>query len=111
MLLVAVGSAGAETIRLHCKTPDGIPTPDLLIDLDSRRLEWGVFRYAITNVSDTYITGVQIDAGIGGEIFVLDRVNGGVQRASVYLGCVEEICRHSKLTARTFYGKCGRTIL
>jgi hypothetical protein len=111
ILLVVAAPASAEIIKLHCKTADGTPTPDLLIDLNSRRFEWGVFKYAITNVSDTYITGTEIDTGIGGEIFVLDRVSGEVQRASVYMGCVDRNCRNSKLTAGTFYGTCGHTIL
>ena len=110
ILFAVAAPTNAETIRLHCKASDGTPSADLLIDLPARRFKWGVINYEITNETDRYITGTQIDAGIGGEIFVLDRVSGDVQRATVYMECTDQSCGTTKLTARTFYGKCGRSM-
>jgi len=98
---------------LKCTTHDGIETVDLVVDLDNRKMNWGISEYLITKVSDNYITGSQVMGSYrdGGEIWVIDRSSGEYWRASVGKICTDENCTSAKMDANFYQGICRKKIL
>jgi hypothetical protein len=118
LVLVVFSTSGiASPYTLKC-TPTSVPdrTVDLTVDLDRKEMVWGPQRFAITHITDRYITAIEniaaVGKEVGGEVWVLDRVTGDYKGAIVGMFCKEPSCRTgSVLQAFTSLGRCFRPIL
>jgi hypothetical protein len=78
------GTALAKPVTLSCVQADGAPAADLVVDVERGTMEWSLYRYRITSVTDRFITGVDARQGaVGGEVWVQDRVSGRYMRGGV----------------------------
>lgn len=109
--------ADGRPVTFKCVTAEGEPAADLIVDLELRAMSWGSHsEYQIHNFNDRYISAYQIDKSgtdaTGGEIWVLNRVNGDYLRASISIGHQNpDSLENGELTARTLRGRCLRPIL
>jgi hypothetical protein len=112
MCLCGVSFAFGAPLKLKCVTSDGESASDLVLDLKTKEMVWGVVKYRIRTVTDRYISAFQIDENfqVGGETWVLDRITGEYLRASIAIlfpgdakpGSTEG----GRLTASTYRGRC-----
>lgn len=117
-LLLTLTPAIAKPYLLKCTTKSGEPAADLIVDLERRVMTWGmaVPNYIITKITDRYITAIENEdvmaSNVGGEVWVLGRVTGDYQRASVGMFCKDASCRTGfELEANTYFGRCVHAIL
>jgi hypothetical protein len=120
LLLVQVMAAKtctAAPLTLNCATQDGTPTPDIILDIDKRRMTWGSSQLEIREVTDRYITAFKPPSQswekVGGEVWVLDRATGDYLRASVGFVSRGVNGRYTPptLEASTYRGRCTRPLL
>jgi hypothetical protein len=125
-ILPLATSVTAKSYVLKCTTVEGYPRVDLAIDLDQKRMTWGIKQYTISYITDEYITGINTyydlipEQGyvhpnpVGGEIFVLDRFSGVYKRAWVGLFCKDASPNcpggSTVLRAETMTGKYMRSM-
>jgi hypothetical protein len=111
MAAVAVPASAANPITLKCTTSNGEPAADLKVDIANHRMSWDALNYKITHVTDRYITAIDtklLNTNVGGEVWVLDRVNGKYKRALVVMGCPDPTCPNGpRLAALTYVGRCS----
>jgi hypothetical protein len=111
MAAVAVPASAANPITLKCTTSNGEPAADLKVDIANHRMSWDALNYKITHVTDRYITAIDtklLNTNVGGEVWVLDRVNGKYKRALVVMGCPDPMCPNGpRLAALTYVGRCS----
>lgn len=102
--------AQAAPIVLQCSTSTGQKVADLTIDIDRETMKWGIVEYVIVQTNDTYITGYQKDADVGGEVWVINRVSGSYKRAAVGLYYDSNYSPGDEGTfkAQTYEGNCSR---
>ena len=83
LLLISI-SSNAAPVTLSCTLESGQPAADLIVDITARQMQWSVYRFRITTVTDRYITANQEQQNdVGGEIWVQDRVTGHFMRGGV----------------------------
>ena len=122
MVLLASAGANAAPVTFKCFDSSGVPTVDLVVDVEKRTMNWGpAARYRIRAVDDAYITAYEDNpsSSVGGEVWVLNRNSGEYLRASVFVGFTEaQVERWKKdrsvtgtLTASTYRGKCNRPLI
>lgn len=101
-------SAHAERLSLKCKT--GESWQDMLIDVEKRSLNWFIFGFDITKVTDQYITAVRkeskIGSDVGADVLVFDRAAGSFELAGLHRTCRDERCRVNKIVPHTNRGVC-----
>jgi hypothetical protein len=109
---LAVPASAAHPVILKCTTSNGEPAADLKVDIANHRMSWDALNYKITHITDRYITAIDtklLNANVGGEVWVLDRVNGKYKRALVVMGCPDPICSNGpRLAALTYVGRCSQ---
>lgn len=105
----------AEPVTLKCVTDDGQQLPDLIINIEKRKMNWGnpaLLKYDIIHINETYITGLEKTFDqVGGEIWVINRATGEYKRASVgiFYNSPEEFQKgNGSLEANTYEGRCYR---
>jgi hypothetical protein len=91
------------------------------VDIDKRSMAWGDYaQYRIHALDDRHISAYQINAsGVGGEVWVLNRVSGEYLRATVFVGYSSaEAARKAaekndsgRPSAQTYRGKCSKPLL
>jgi hypothetical protein len=114
--LLVVGPAHSAPLILKCTDSSGQPVADLQVDLAGREMRWSILRYRITQLSDRYISALQLTApsDVGGEVWVLDRVTGRYTRASVAVlatGFSGNQPVNPRLEASTYTGTCKEPVL
>jgi hypothetical protein len=111
MAALAAPASAANPVTLKCTTSNGEPAADLKVDIANHRMSWDALNYKITHVTDRYITAIDtklLNANVGGEVWVLDRVNGKYKRALVVMGCPDPTCPNGpRLAALTYVGRCS----
>jgi hypothetical protein len=111
-LALAVPASAANPLTLKCTTSSGEPAADLKVDIANHRMSWDALNYKITHVTDRYITAIDtklLNTNVGGEVWVLDRVNGKYKRALVVMGCPDPTCPNGpRLAALTYVGRCSQ---
>ncbi|SRR6266571_2961083 len=113
MTLSVSTSVVANPYVLKCIGENGSPVADLTVDIDQMVMSFGLAKnYIITKITDRYITAVEnqhvVTTEVGSEVWVLDRVTGEYKRGGVAMLCDYECKGGHKLTAYTYFGKCGR---
>ena len=74
-------------------------------------MEFGWIKYDITSVTDEYITGFQTE-DVGGDIWVLNRIDGNYLRSFNWITCVDNNCEKKReLDAGIFSGNCNKKLL
>jgi hypothetical protein len=122
--LLCSGLVHAEAVTLHCKT---VLDPsmeqakyELKIDLDRRTVKLGdIEPLEIIQINDHYITARSVKDGInvGGEVLVLDRINGDLKRTAVYVAATLDTLKNpskndtGRLVAKDFSGKCVKPLM
>lgn len=108
--LMSLQIAQAAPVVLQCSTSAGQKVADLTIDIDRKTMKWGIVKYDIVQTNDTYITGYQKDADVGGEVWVINRVSGFYKRATVSLYYDSNYSPGDEGTfkAQTYEGNCSR---
>jgi hypothetical protein len=111
--LLASTSAVANPYVLKCTAENGSPVADLIVDIDQMVMSFGLAKnYIITKITDRYITALEnqhvMTTEVGSEVWVLDRITGEYKRGGVAMLCDGECKAGYKLTAYTYFGKCGR---
>jgi hypothetical protein len=102
-------SLSANSIILKCKDSSGVSTADLTIDVAKRKMFWGSMEYDIVGVDDTYISAYQKPSGVGGEIWVINRISGVYKRGSVGIYFSEDQKPdEGSFEAQTYQGHCGK---
>ena len=88
----------AETVNLNCKVNESNSNVNAKINIDEGFMEFGWIKYNITSVTETYITGIHIDEddNVGGDIWVLNRIEGTYLRSYNWLTCVDDNCKKKK---------------
>lgn len=114
--------AAIEPTRLTCtltSEPVG-RTFQVEIELDSREVMLGDYFYDIVQVNERYLTAVlrPDGVGVGAESLVLDRINGRMERAAVYIAATLETLLNPEshslsngLIAKTYSAHCRKTVL
>src|SRR5580704_16307129 len=109
---LAVPASAATPLTLKCTTSNGEPAADLKVDIANHRMSWDALNYKITHVTSRYITAIDtklLNTNVGGEVWVLDRVNGKYKRALVVMGCPDPTCPNGpRLAALTYVGRCSQ---
>ena len=112
--LLPIAAHGAPS-TLKCESSNGEKMVDLYVDLAAHSMTWSKNNYAITSVTDAWITGISQTKNneIGGEVWVLDRSTGEFKRALVFMSCGMP-CKgpsNTHLTAAVYTGRCSRPLL
>lgn len=91
------------------------------IDIDKKIISIGKYSYDIVQINDDYISAYSPSDGVnvGGEILVINRVNGHVKRAAVYIAATEETFLNKSespyetgiLVSKEFSSTCSKPIL
>lgn len=82
---------------------------DLTIDIENRKLKWGPWsEYDIIDVSDTYISAYKKPNGVGGEVWVINRVSGAYKRGlvGIYYTAKQQPGDKGSFEAKTYEGRC-----
>lgn len=130
ILMLSLTTPGAAELALKCtqKTNGGLESKiDIRVDLDRNSMTVGVRKYVIQHITSRFITALDMELGdmannelVGGEIFVLDRITGDFQRASVGMFCdvpddsvdPNTYCKtRMHFGATTYSGRCVRPLL
>jgi len=116
---VVCGPALCAVTVLKCHLSDGTPRADIVLDIESRQILQGTLPYKITKITDLYITAIQasvdIDAakddlgGLGGGVFVINRVTGVYIESGVDAFCESESsCGVRQVRSYTSEGLCKK---
>ena len=109
-----VESANSEIVELKCK-PDGNDeySIELSVDLENRTININspFPPYEIIAVTDEYITAIQSDDDLGGEVWVQSRTSGRYWRGGVSLFCTDNTCTSQKIRKFSYEGTCKRRLL
>jgi len=112
---VLASAANAAPLTLKCTTSEGMPAVDLVVDVESNSLTWGISRYRIHSVDELYISAyLESSDRVGGETWVLNRVTGEYLRAGVAVSwpTPESIkIQPGKLATDINSGRCTRPLL
>ena len=101
----------AETINLKCKVNETNSSINAKVNIDEGFMEFGWIKYDITSVTDEYITGFQTE-DVGGDIWVLNRIDGNYLRSFNWITCVDNNCEKKReLDAGIFSGNCNKKLL
>lgn len=109
--------ADGRPVTFKCTTANGEPVADLIVTLERRAMSWGSYsQYQIHNITERYLSAYRIDTSgtetTGGEVWILNRINGDYLRTSIELAVSSPNSSDpGELTARTFRGRCSRPIL
>ena len=104
----------AETVNLKCKVNESNSNVNAKINIDEGFMEFGWIKYNITSVTETYITGIYIeeDDNVGGDIWVLNRIEGTYLRSYNWLSCVDDNCKKKRqLSSGVYSGSCKKKLL
>jgi hypothetical protein len=97
-------------ITLFCKTSDGISMQSpLIIDFVKDNAKWGhLGPYEILYKTDEWITLFEknLYKKIGGEIMVINRLNGEYKRVAISDFCTDETCKSSRVSSEYYFGTC-----
>lgn len=114
-LLIFPHTGEAKPVTLKCTTSTGEQAADLIVDVAAKRMTWGVRKYTIIQQNDRYISAYLNSAPdeVGGEIWVLDRVNGTYKRGSVamLISSTAGAPERAALGATIYKGRCIAPIL
>jgi hypothetical protein len=97
-------------ITLFCKTSEGISmTTPLVINFVKNTAKWGgPETYEILYKTDEWITLFQKDTykNIGGELAVINRLNGDYKRVAIADFCKDELCKSTRVSNGYYSGTC-----
>jgi hypothetical protein len=103
-----VSCLAQNEITLLCKTSDGtsMATP-LVINFARNTAKWGT-DYEILYKTDEWITLFERDNynKIGGELAVINRLNGEYKRVAISDFCTDATCKSKRVTNANYYGVC-----
>ena len=114
MELLLLPNAFADSVTLKCRDSDGSKTGDLEIDIGKRQIKWGAYEYQIVHLTDTYISAYLIQNGVGGEVYVINRITGEYKRGNVGIFYTKEQADAYKpgdegsFEAQIYQGRCGK---
>ena len=126
-LLAAMISSSAigTPVRLTCVSidPPGDYKIKIEVDLENRRIKYGDLFMDIVRLDDRYVTAINrpddILYQVGGELLVLDRITGELQRAAIWAGWITGVDPDSKkklssparITTKAFTAQCSKPLL
>ena len=115
-LVVATGSAWADSKVFKCVTEDGDPAVDISVDLENKVLNFGSLEYRIHHINSQFVSAYMnpINNAVGGEVLVFDRLNGEYHRATVFTVWPrpEDIQKKpGKLVSVNYKGRCNKPLL
>lgn len=102
--------ANASPVTLKCVASNGQKVSDLTIDIARKEMIWGKhIQYDITHVDGLYISAYRKD-GIGGEVWVINRITGAYKRAAVGIHYTTPYKPGDKgsFKAQIHEGRCGK---
>ena len=115
-LLLIIGSLTLITcfaqneITLFCKTSNGINMhKPLVINFAKNTANWGFPQtYEILYKTDEWITLFQKDTykNIGGELAVINRLNGDYKRVAISDFCKDDLCKSTSVSNGYYSGTC-----
>ena len=100
---------GQSEITLFCKNSNGIKMSPLVINFEKNTASWGrPNNYEILYKTDEWITLFQKDTykNIGGELAVINRLNGEYKRVAISDFCQDELCKSTSVSNGYYFGTC-----
>ena len=100
---------GQSEITLFCKNSNGIKMSPLVINFEKNTAKWGhPENYEILYKTDEWITLFQKDnyKKIGGELAVINRLNGEYKRVAISDFCQDELCKSTRVSNGYYSGTC-----
>ncbi len=106
--ILAIQSLHASPVTLKCTISSGDKAGDLIVDVEKKTMTWGILKYEIFHVNDTYISAYQKSNDVGGEVWVINRTTGLYKRGAVGIYCSTDCSPGDKqvFLSQTYEGRC-----